>query len=77
MQGMTNKQLHKVNSAMMRIDKVMLRLSSSCPTSATRSTRISRESKRDETLGVQVHFNDECTTSLSWVTSSWTQCKET
>ena len=47
----------------------MLRLSSSCPTSAARSTRISRESKRDETLEYK-SINDECTTSLSWVTSA-------
>ena len=38
----------------------MFRVSSSCPTSAARSTGIPRESKRDETERVQVHFNDEC-----------------
>ena len=71
---MTNKQLHNVRSTMMRTTRSMLRLSSSCPTSTKRSTRISTESKRDETLAVQIHYNDECTTSLNWVTWSRTQC---
>ena len=64
MQGMTNKQLHKVNSAMMRNDKVdaqvVIKLSN---IRGSRSVMRRWEYKS---------INDECTTSLSWVTSSRT-----
>ena len=69
---MTNKQLHKVNSAMMRNDKVDAQVV--IKLSHISDEKYPTESQRDETLGVQVHYNDECPTSLSWVTSSRTQC---
>ena len=52
MEGMTHKQLHKVNSVMMMNDKF------------------------DAQFVIKLsNINDECTTPLSWVSSSRTQCK--
>ena len=53
-QSGTRGQRFKKN-VKVRAEAQKVKAGSSCPTSATRSTRISRESKRDETLGVQVH----------------------
>ena len=71
---MTNKQLHKVNSAMMRNDKVDAQVVIKLSNISNEKYTYLQGFQRDETLGVQVHYNDQRTTSLSWVTSSRTQC---
>ena len=76
---MTNKQLHKVNSVMMmRNDKVdlqvVIKLSHISDEKYTYLQRVKSVMRRRE---YKVHVNDECTTPLSRVSSSQTQCKET
>ena len=72
MQGMTNKQLHKVNSAMMRNDKVdaqvVIKLSN-----ISNEVHVSPGSQSVMRRWEYKSINDECTTSLSWVSSSRTQ----
>ena len=68
---MTNKQLHKVNSVMMRNDKidVVIKLSNISDEKCThpRSQSVMRRWEYKS-------INDEHTTPLSWVASSRTQC---
>ena len=53
---MTNKQQHKVYSAMMRNDKVDTQVAIKLSNISNEKVHVSPvESKRDETLGVQVH----------------------
>ena len=61
MQGMTNKQMHKV----MRNDKIDVQVVIKLSDISDEKYTYLQESKRDETLGVQDHYNDECTTSSS------------